>query len=395
MRDERHSGLSSIVRKSGGGAISLSAKVPELTAGPDLKARIGVRTRRRPANWSRPSTRKRAERNVTTADRSKLKLICVADDPRWARVLARDKTADGQFWYSVTTTGVYCRPSCPSRTANPKNVALHDTLASAKATGFRSCKRCHPDGLSLDDENAKLVAKACRLIEENEEPPSLDELAGKVGRSSSYFHRVFKAVTGLTPKDYAAAHQAAKVRQCLETGSSVTGAMYDAGFNSSGRFYAKSTDMLGMTPSRYREGGVNERIRFAVGETSLGSILVASSEKGVAAILLGDDPNKLVHDLQDRFPKAELAGADPNYEALVARVVGFIEAPAIGLGLPLISGERPFSSVCGRHCRRFPSARPCPMRKSPGGSGHPKRPVPSPAHARPTTLPWRFPAIGS
>jgi AraC family transcriptional regulator, regulatory protein of adaptative response / methylated-DNA-[protein]-cysteine methyltransferase len=272
---------------------------------------------------------------VTTADRSKLKSICVADDPRWARVLARDKAADGQFWYSVTTTGVYCRPSCPSRTANPKNVALHDTLASAKAAGFRSCKRCHPDGLSLDDENTKLVAKACRLIEENEEQPSLDELAGKVGRSSSYFHRVFKAVTGLTPKDYAAAHQAAKVRQGLETGSSVTGAMYDAGFNSSGRFYAKSTDMLGMTPSRYREGGINEIIRFAVGETSLGAVLVASSEKGVAAILLGDDPNKLVHDLQDRFPKAELVGADPHYEALVARVVGFIEAPAIGLGLPL------------------------------------------------------------
>lgn len=280
-------------------------------------------------------SRRRTERTVTTADRSKLKLTSVADDPRWARVLARDKAADGQFWYSVTTTGVYCRPSCPSRTANPQNVALHDTLASAKATGFRSCKRCHPDGLSLDDENAKLVAKACRLIEENEEQPSLDELAGKVGRSSSYFHRVFKAVTGLTPKDYGAAHQAAKVRQGLETGSSVTGAMYDAGFNSSGRFYAKSTDMLGMTPSRYREGGINEKIRFAVGETSLGAILVASSEKGVAAILLGDDPNKLVHDLQDRFPKAELVGADPDYEALVARVVGFIEAPAIGLGLPL------------------------------------------------------------
>jgi AraC family transcriptional regulator of adaptative response/methylated-DNA-[protein]-cysteine methyltransferase len=259
----------------------------------------------------------------------------VADDPRWARVLARDKAADGQFWYSVTTTGVYCRPSCPSRTANPKNVALHGTLASAKATGFRSCKRCHPDGLSLDDENAKLVAKACRLIEENEEQPSLDELAGKVGRSSSYFHRVFKAVTGLTPKDYAAAHQAAKVRQGLETGTSVTGAMYDAGFNSSGRFYATSTERLGMTPSAFRSGGCGAAIRFAVGECSLGAILVAATEKGICAISFGDDPDRLVRDLQDRFPKAELIGGDEEFERHVAEVVGFIEAPEHGLNLPL------------------------------------------------------------
>lgn len=261
--------------------------------------------------------------------------VCVADDPRWARILTRDKTADGQLWYSVTTTGVYCRPSCPSRTANPGNVQLHDTLESAKATGFRSCKRCNPDGLSLECENAALVAKACRLIGDSEEEPSLNDLANAVGRSTSYFHRMFKAATGLTPKDYAAAHRAAKVRQGLKSGNSVTEAMYDAGFNSSGRFYAKSTDILGMTPTQYRAGGANETILFAVGQTSLGAILVASSKKGVASILLGDDPDKLVRDLQDRFPKAQLIGADPDYEALVARVVGFIEAPGLGLDLPL------------------------------------------------------------
>jgi AraC family transcriptional regulator, regulatory protein of adaptative response / methylated-DNA-[protein]-cysteine methyltransferase len=143
----------------------------------------------------------------------------VAHDPRWDRVLARDKAADGQFWYSVSTTGIYCRPSCPSRTANPKNVQLHDTLEDAKATGFRPCKRCNPDGLSVEGENAALVAKACRLIEQSEEEPSLNELADSVGRSASYFHRIFKAATGLTPKDYATAHRAAKVRQGLESRS--------------------------------------------------------------------------------------------------------------------------------------------------------------------------------
>jgi len=259
----------------------------------------------------------------------------IASDPRWARIVARDRTADGHLWYSVLTTGVYCRPSCPSRSANPENVQLHDTVEEAKATGFRPCKRCRPDGLSVDAENVAIVARACRLIEQSGEEPSLTDLAEAVGRSPSYFHRRFKAVTGLTPKGYAAAHRAAKIREGLASGNSVTEAIYDAGFNSSGRFYEKSTGMLGMTPSQYRAGGANEEIRFAVGETSLGAILVASSKKGVASILLGDDPNELVRELQDRFPKARLIGADRNYEALVARVVGFIEAPRLGLDLPL------------------------------------------------------------
>jgi AraC family transcriptional regulator of adaptative response/methylated-DNA-[protein]-cysteine methyltransferase len=259
----------------------------------------------------------------------------VADDPRWARIVARDKTADGHLWYSVVTTGVYCRPSCPSRTANAKNVQLHNSLEGAKATGFRPCKRCNPDGLSADAENVALVAKVCRIIEESEEEPALEELSEAAGRSPSYFHRMFKAITGVTPKEYATAHRAAKVRHGLASGSSVTEAIYNAGFNSSGRFYEKSTDMLGMTPSQYRAGGNNEDIRFAVGQTSLGAILVASTKKGVAAILLGDDPDELVRDLQDRFPKAHLIGADNGYEALVARVVGFVEAPKIGLNLPL------------------------------------------------------------
>jgi len=252
----------------------------------------------------------------------------VADDPRWVRVLGRDKAADGHFWYSVSTTGVYCRPSCPSRTANPKNVQLHDSLASAKATGFRPCRRCNPDGPSVEAENGTLVTKACRIIETSEEEPLLEDLAEAVGMSSGYFHRVFKAATGLTPKSYAAAHRAKKVREGLVSGNSVTEAMYDAGFNSSGRFYEKSTDMLGMTPSQYRAGGANEEIRFAVGESSLGAILVASSKKGVVSILLGDDAEKLVHDLQDRFPKASLIGADQDYEAMVARVVGDIRGTA-------------------------------------------------------------------
>lgn len=278
----------------------------------------------------------------------------VEKDPRWARIVARDRTADGEFWYSVSTTGVYCRPSCPSRGCNPKNVAIHDTLAAAKATGFRSCKRCNPDGVSRDMENAILVEKACRMIERSEEMPSLAELAEAVELSQSYFHRLFKRTTGLTPKAYAVAHRAERVRKELAKGHSVTEAIYDAGFNSSGRFYEKSKDMLGMTPTRYREGGTNEEIRFAIGQSSLGAILVASSAKGVVSILIGEDPDKLVRDLQDRFPKACLVGGDRDYEALVAQVVGMVEAPGLGQNLPLDVRGTAFQQRVWQALRKIP-----------------------------------------
>ncbi|MUZ75828.1 bifunctional DNA-binding transcriptional regulator/O6-methylguanine-DNA methyltransferase Ada [Agrobacterium vitis] len=257
------------------------------------------------------------------------------DDPRWQRVLARDPAADGLFWYSVCTTGIYCRPSCPSRRADPRNVQFHDTLHSAQSTGFRACKRCNPAGLSLEASNSSLVERACRMIEQMEEELSLEELASAVGRSPSHFHRLFKAKTGLTPKEYSSANKAARIRTSLDCGNSITSAIYDAGFNSSGRFYDNSINILGMKPSRYRAGGANEELKFAVGQVFLGAVLVASSSKGIVSILLGDEPEKLVHDLQDRFPKAVLVGADKDYEDLISKVVGFVEKPELGLDLPL------------------------------------------------------------
>ncbi len=253
-------------------------------------------------------------------------------DPRWAHVVARDPAADGTFWYSVKTTGVYCRPSCPSRTANPRNVAFHPSPAAAEAAGFRPCKRCKPDAVERAPD---VVVRACRIMDEAESPPSLAELAAAVGCSPFHLHRVFKAATGLTPKAYAAAGRAARVRDALRDGDSVTDAMYAAGFNSSGRFYAQSTAMLGMTPTDYRAGGANAEIRFGVGQCSLGAILVASSEGGVCAISLGDDPDELVRELEDRFPRARLVGGDAGYESHMAAVVGLVESPGVGCELPL------------------------------------------------------------
>jgi len=259
----------------------------------------------------------------------------IEHDPRWARVVARDRSSDGSFWYSVATTGVYCRPSCPSRKANPRNVRFHGSIAEAEGAGFRPCLRCKPREPGAEAQNAETIARACRMIEEAEEIPSLAQLADAAELSPSYFHRLFKAATGVTPKAYAASHRASKIRAGLRSSNSVTEAIYAAGFNSSGRFYEKSGELLGMTPTHFRRGGVDAEIRFAVGECSLGSILVAKSEKGVCAILLGDDPEALLRDLQDRFDKARLIGGDASFEDLVAKVVGLIEAPGIGLDLPL------------------------------------------------------------
>ncbi len=259
----------------------------------------------------------------------------IETDPRWTRILARDRTADGAFWYSVSTTGVYCRPSCPSRAANPKNVTIHDTVQAAKAAGFRPCKRCNPDGPSIAAEHATIIAKICRLIEQSELPLPLAGLAATAGLSPSHFHRLFKSATGLTPQAYAAAIRTARIREALPSAASITATIYDSGFNSSRQFYEKSTATLGMTPSRYRQGGATEELRFAVGKSSLGSILVACSNKGVAFIALGDDPKPLIQELQTRFPKAQLIGDDQTYESLIGRIVAFVEAPAIGLDLPL------------------------------------------------------------
>lgn len=179
------------------------------------------------------------------------------------------------------------------------------------------------------------VAAVCRLIENADEVPPLAELARAAGLSAWHFHRVFKATTGLTPAEYAAAQRTRRVRERLPASRSVTDAIYEAGFNSSGRFYEHADAMLGMTPTAYRAGGAATRIRFAVGQCSLGAILVGATERGVCAIFLGDDPDQLLRQLQDRFPRADLVGGEAAFEKLVARVVGFVETPAIGLDLPL------------------------------------------------------------
>jgi len=273
---------------------------------------------------------------LTIASRGHSNNAAAGEDPRWTAIARRDPRADGTFFYSVATTGVYCRPSCGARRANPRNVRFHSTVADAERAGFRPCLRCRPDQPSLAERQAATIARICRTLGRADRTPSLATLARSADLSPSRFHRVFRAVTGVTPRAYAAAHRAKRVRSELEKkGKTVTDAIYDAGFSSGGRFYEVSDQLLGMTPTRYRDGGAGTEMRFAVGECSLGSILVAQSAKGVCAIFLGDDPNALVQELQDRFPRATLRGGDASFERTVAKVIGCVEQPGLGLDLPL------------------------------------------------------------
>lgn len=278
-------------------------------------------------------------------------------DPRWALLKARSTDADGTFFYSVATTGIVCRPSCPSRHPKPENVRFHDTLQAALTLGFRPCKRCHPERESHAHELTAKIAAACRLIESAETPPTLAELAEAAGLSPFHFHRQFKAITGVTPKAYADAHRTKRLRTALKKSPRVTDAIYDAGFNSPSRAYERTAATLGMTPTQYRKGGSNANIRFAIGQSSLGAILVAESDKGICAILLGDDPAALVQDLEARFPKATLLGGDAAFEARVAQVVGFVEDPQRGLHLPLDIRGTAFQQRVWKALTRIPAGK--------------------------------------
>lgn len=276
------------------------------------------------------------------------------DERRWQAVAARDARHDGDFVFAVRTTGIYCRPSCPARRPKRENVAFYATPETAKAAGFRPCKRCTPDQPSLADKHAAKVVEACRLIESAEEPPSLDALANAVRMSPYHFHRVFRVALGVTPKAYATAHRHKRVRAELGRSATVTEAIYDAGYNSNGRFYATSNETLGMSPQAFRAGGAGQDIKFAIGTCSLGALLVAASDKGVCAILFGDEPQDLRKELKGQFPKARLIEGDADFERLTAEVIRYVENPRTAFDFPLDIQGTAFQHRVWEALRRIP-----------------------------------------
>ncbi|MGH3795679.1 MAG: bifunctional transcriptional activator/DNA repair enzyme AdaA [Pseudonocardiaceae bacterium] len=252
----------------------------------------------------------------------------VSDDQRWRAVQERDEQADGHFYYVVRTTGVYSRPSCVARSARRENILFFPTVDEARAAGYRPCRRCRPEEPDLHEHYAAAITKACRVIDESAQPPSLDELARAVGLSRFHLHRVFKGFTGVTPHAYLSAGRARRVRRELSRAATVSDAIYSSGFNSNGHFYAASTEILGMTPTSFRSGGRGAMIRFVVGECSLGPVLVAVADKGVCAVLLGEDG--LQRRLAELFPAADLAEPDPSFVELVTEALHRAEPPALG-----------------------------------------------------------------
>jgi AraC family transcriptional regulator of adaptative response/methylated-DNA-[protein]-cysteine methyltransferase len=259
----------------------------------------------------------------------------IVAEARWQAVVRRDPQADGEFVYAVRTTGVYCRPSCPSRAAKRQNVEFFDTGVLAAAAGYRPCRRCRPDLPSQQQRRIDLVARACEAIEHSQAALSLAQLAQQAGMSPYHFHRIFKAATGLTPKAFHKAVQARRVAASLQSANSVTAALYDAGFNSAGRFYADASALLGMSPGSYRKGGAGEHIRHAVEPCALGWVLVAATRRGVCAIEFGDDAQALESRLRARFPQAQFEPADAEFGHWIARVLSYLEQPQGLLELPL------------------------------------------------------------
>ncbi|HEY4547948.1 MAG TPA: bifunctional DNA-binding transcriptional regulator/O6-methylguanine-DNA methyltransferase Ada [Pedomonas sp.] len=259
----------------------------------------------------------------------------LTDDARWDAVMRRDAQADGRFFTCVKTTGIYCRPSCGAKKPKRENVFFVETRAEAEAAGFRACKRCRPEEAMRPDARGEMIARACRMIETAEEPPTLEALAEAVGLSPFHFHRLFRQATGLTPKGYADAARARRLRESLPASQSVTGALYDAGFGSSSRFYAKAEGMLGMEPQRYRKGGAGEVIRHAIVPCSLGLLSVAATQRGICSMMLDDAPEPLEAELRQRFPQADIVAGDADFAALVEQAVRLVESPRSNIALPL------------------------------------------------------------
>jgi len=256
------------------------------------------------------------------------------DEQRWQAVLARNPQADGQFVFAVLTTGIFCRPSCRARHALRQNVRFFPDADSAVAAGFRPCKRCQPDKAHPQQQRLDKVATACRLLEQDT-PVTLDQLATEVGISPYHFHRLFKSVTGMTPKAWQQAFRARRLRNTLAESDTVTDAVLAAGFPDSSSYYRQADAALGMTARQFRRGGDDADIRYALSDCALGRCLVAESERGICAILLADSDEQLLAELHTIFPHARNVQGDEAMLERVAQVIRRLDRADAPFTLPL------------------------------------------------------------
>ena len=278
----------------------------------------------------------------------------ITDESRWKAVLKRDGEAHDAFVYAVTTTGVYCRPTCPSRRPLRENVVFFEAASTAETNGFRPCRRCRPDRQPASAPADPRIIEACRILAEAGEPPTLNELAARFGLSPSYFHKLFKKNVGITPKEFGADCRLQRMRENLKNGSGVTEALYQAGYGSSSRLYEITDSRLGMTPAVFKNGGGGEVIVYAVGRSFLGPVLVAATERGICTVAFGDSASELIDGLKKDFPKADLREGGRDFAGLVEKVVSFIKAPEQGLGIPLDIQGTAFQQRVWKALRQIP-----------------------------------------
>ncbi|MBV8776850.1 MAG: bifunctional DNA-binding transcriptional regulator/O6-methylguanine-DNA methyltransferase Ada [Alphaproteobacteria bacterium] len=290
----------------------------------------------------------------------------------WAAVCAHDASQDGQWFYSVKTTGVFCRPGCASRQPLRRNVAFYGTIAEAEAAGFRPCKRCRPNEGSPADRHIAAVERACALIRQRDTLPSLDELAAAARISRYHFHRVFKQITGATPREWGKAHRLERFAKRLDAGDNVAEAVYAAGFGASSRAYEAAPQGLGMTPAARRHGGRGETIRFTCVKTALGWALVAATARGVCMTALGDDKAALEAELRRRFPAAQIWPADPKLAGWAERIVQFVTDPHEQPDLPLDIRGTAFQARVWRALQKVPPGSTATYTEIAAALGQPK-----------------------
>ncbi|WP_213133805.1 bifunctional DNA-binding transcriptional regulator/O6-methylguanine-DNA methyltransferase Ada [Citrobacter sp. FP75] len=295
----------------------------------------------------------------------------VTDDDRWQSVLQRDADADGQFVFAVQTTGIFCRPSCRAKHALRKNVRFFADARQALAAGFRPCKRCQPDKDSAQQHRLDKIAHACQLLEQ-ESPLTLDELAQQVAMSPFHLHRLFKATTGMTPKAWQQSWRARRLRDALAKGESVTQAFLNAGFPDSSSYYRKADEALGMTAKQFRKGGDKLAVRYTLADCVLGRCLVAESERGICAILLGDDDATLISELHELFPAAQDMPADTVFQQHVREVIAVINTRNTPLSLPLDIRGTAFQQQVWQALRDIPCGETVSYQQLANAVGKPK-----------------------
>ena len=295
----------------------------------------------------------------------------ITDDDRWQSVVDRDVNADGQFVFAVQTTGIFCRPSCRAKHALRKNVRFYADAQQAQDAGFRPCKRCQPDKDSAQQHRLDKIARACQLLEQ-ESPLTLDELAQQVAMSPYHLHRLFKATTGMTPKVWQQSWRARRLRDALAKGVPVTQAILNAGFPDSSSYYRKADQALGMTAKQFRKGGDNVSVRYTLADCALGRCLVAESERGICAILLGDDDATLVADLHALFPAAQDVPADANVQQRVREVIVALNARDASLSLPLDIRGTVFQQQVWQALRTIPCGETVSYQQLASAIGKPK-----------------------